>query len=91
MVKANRNVFNDNFSFKYRSASKRGVITVLLPGAVEAENEILEEGVCSVEDREPDDVHALISYIIQSQQREFLREDSTDEFNCLIVSKELTF
>lgn len=70
-------------SIKYRCASKRGMITVLLPGAVEAEKEILEEGVCSVEDREPDDVYALISYVIQSQQRKFLREDSKDEFNCI--------
>lgn len=61
---------------KYRNASKRGMITVLLPGAVEAEKEILEKGVCSVEDREPDDVHTLISYIVQSQHREFLNKDS---------------
>lgn len=57
------------------------MITVLLPGAVEAEKEILKEGVRSVEDGEPDDVHSLVSYVIQSQQRKFLWEDSKDEFH----------
>lgn len=59
------------------------MITVLLPGAVEAEEEILEEGVRSVEDWEPDDVDPLISYIVQSQQRELLRKDSKDGFRCI--------
>lgn len=71
------------FCFKYRCSSKRGVITVLLPGAVEAEKEILEEGVRSVEDWEPDDVHPLVGYVIQSQQGEFLREEGKDELKCI--------
>lgn len=59
-------------------SSEGSVVTVLLPGAVEAQHEILEEGVGFVEDRKADDVDSLVHHIIQPQQREFLRHETRE-------------
>lgn len=72
-----------------RCASEGCVVTVLLPGAVEAQHEILEERMGFVEDRKPDDVHPLVHHVVQSEQREFLRERNGRE-NSMHVSYPVT-
>lgn len=54
------------------------MVTVFLPGTVEAEEEILEEGMCSVEDGKAQNVHPLTGHVIQSQQREFLQREESE-------------
>lgn len=49
------------------------MVTVLLPGAVQTDDEILEKGMSFVEDREADDVDPLVRYVVQLQQRELLQ------------------
>lgn len=48
-------------------ASEGGMIAVLLPGAVEAQHKVLEEGMSFVEDRKTDYVDSLVHHIVQSE------------------------
>lgn len=50
------------------------MVAVLLPGAVEAQREVLEERMGLVEDGEAQDVDPLVRYVVQPQQSEFLQE-----------------
>lgn len=55
------------------------MVAVFLPGAVEAEREILEGRMSLVEDREANDVDPLVGYVVQPQQSEFLRGETGEE------------
>ena len=58
----------------HRGAGERRVVAVLLPGAVEAEQEVLEEWVCVVEHGEAQDVDTLVHHVVQPKHGELLQE-----------------
>lgn len=57
--------------------SERSVVTVLLPGLVEALDELLEEGVRLVENRESQDVDSVVQQAVQALEGKFLRQPKT--------------
>lgn len=62
-----------------RGSSERSVVAVLLPGAVEAQHKVLEEGMSFVEHWKTEDVDPLVGYVVESEQREFLQGKSEKE------------
>lgn len=57
--------------------SKRSVVTVLLPGLVEALDKLLEEGMRLVENGESQDVDSVVQQAVQALQGELLQQPKT--------------
>lgn len=60
--------------FTYCWPSKGSVVTILLPGLVEALDKLLEEGVGLVEDGEPQDVDSVVQEAVQALQGKLLQQ-----------------
>lgn len=57
--------------------SERSVVTVLLPGLVEALDELLEEGVRLVENGESQDVDSVVQQAVQALEGKLLQQPKT--------------
>lgn len=60
--------------FTYCWPSERSVVTILLPGLVEALHKLLEEGVRLVENGEPQDVDSVVQQGVQALEGELLQQ-----------------
>lgn len=64
--------------FTYCWPSKRSVITILLPGLVEALDKLLEEGMRLVENGESQDVDSVVQEAVQALQGKLLQQPETE-------------
>ena len=64
--------------------AKGAWVAVLLPRAVKAEEEILEEGVAMVEHREAHDVDPMVSHVVQLQHRKLLWRESVKSLEAIL-------
>lgn len=60
--------------FTYCRPSERSVVTILLPGLVEALDKLLEEGVGLVENGEPQDVDSVVQQGVQALEGKLLEQ-----------------
>lgn len=65
-------------NFTYCWPSKRSVITVLLPGLVEALDKLLEESMRLVENGKSQDVDSVIQQAVQALEGKLLQEPKTE-------------
>lgn len=64
--------------FTYCRPSERSVVTILLPGLVEALDKLLEEGVGLVENGEPQDVDSVVQQGVQALEGKLLEQPKAE-------------